>query len=238
MTLCCGYLSVTSGAETSLAHPNTTPKESGGVQQNSGGNRDAKHDDLMWLVGRWRCVTREYLGSHRGPDPGKPLSYVSEDFLEYFDVFLPYVDENLTTELYDAPRYREIAAQLLVRRVTQTPPFKEELIPMDPRGELVEICKDRIRVGGPLSNYTLRYRLIHASYPPRLVLESAFTRITLEKWSDTAGDIHTSYVRGLIFYYPSNALLSLAKTYERLRGEQALGKEHQKKSKERHYSGQ
>jgi hypothetical protein len=217
VALCCACLAIICMAQTSQLHNRTSPSELEDAHSKYAVTNDgAKNDDLMWLLGRWRCLTREYLGAHRGQDPGKPLSYVSEDFLEYFDVFFPYVDENLTTELYPPPRYREIAAQLLVRRVAQAPPFKEELIPMDPNGNLVEICKDRLRIGGPLSNYALRYTRIDTSSPPRLVLESAFTRITLEKLSDTAGDIHSSYVRGLIYFYPSNVLVSLAKKYHKL----------------------
>jgi hypothetical protein len=164
-------------------------------------------------------LTREHVASHTGDDEAAPIGYGSEDFLEYFDVFYPFADENLTLELYDSPRYRAIAAQLLVRRVAYTPPFAEDLIPMDPRGEDVEISNDSIRVGGPLFKYTFKYSFVATSYPPRLILESKHTRITFIKWSSTAGDLQSSWIRHPIYFYPPDALAALAARYERLRAE-------------------
>jgi len=180
-----------------------------------GEQSDAQHDDLLWLVGRWRCLTREYIGNRRGRDPGSPLGPLSEDFLEYLDVFYPYVDTNLTTTLPAYPKYRKICAQLLVRKVSHRPPFEEALVPMDPQGEYVEICRDRIRIG-VAQRYTFKYRHIKDANPPRLVLESPFTRIVLIKWASTAGDVCESWVGEPVKFYNRAKREALEKEYRRL----------------------
>jgi hypothetical protein len=144
-----------------------------------------------------------------------PLDDLGEDFLEYFDVFCPYADTNLTTVLEDAPHFRQIAAQLLVRRVAMEPPFQEDLIPMEPHGELVLIARNWLKVGG-IYSVPLKYTYISTSAPPRLVLESQFTRVTLLKWSSSPGDVRSSWVTAPLRYYDALTLERLANEYGKL----------------------
>ena len=102
----------------------------------------------------------------------------------------------------------------MVRKVSHEPPFEEALVPMDPHGEYVQICKDRIRVG-ILRKYAFRYTRVPNADPPRLVLESPFTRIVLQKWSANAGDVRKSWVDVPLKFYSHEKLQALEREYRR-----------------------
>src|SRR6266567_119980 len=79
-------------------------------------------DDLIWLQGRWKCVTREYLIKPESP----PISSTDAISLDYFNVYFPYVDDVLTLNVTDNPDDRPIAAEFVVMQVVSTErPFQE-----------------------------------------------------------------------------------------------------------------
>ena len=195
-----------------------TPLETNAVPLSRSSVRQDSRDDLAWLVGRWRCITRKYLSENRKylADPGSPLGPYTEDFLEYFNVYYPYADERLTLLITDNPSDRPIAAEFLVRKVGPAPRFEEKLVPMDPQGP-VEIAKDRICVGAGFEIFSFKYKRVKDVFPPRLVLESKHTRLVMEKLSDDAGDIAKSRVVAPLREYSSEQLSKLKAEYEALK---------------------
>lgn len=170
-------------------------------------------DDLEWLVGRWRCITREWLVSHDGP-----LGSGSEDALDYFNVYFPYADDHLTLELTDNPDDRPIAAEFLVRAVRAwgDEPFNDELLPMMDSGP-VRISKDRILVGSPFEGVEFHYSRGEGRWGPLLVLESKFMRLEFYKLPAPMLDIEKSFVHAPIKDYTSEQIAALKRRYERLR---------------------
>src|SRR5947208_2291768 len=69
-------------------------------------------DDLMWLVGRWRCISRQYFTKQE-----QLMAATGDSLLDYFNVYLPYADERLTVNVTGNPDDRPIAAEFLVRHV-------------------------------------------------------------------------------------------------------------------------
>lgn len=175
-------------------------------------------DDLAWLVGRWRCVSRQFLSPAREglKHPDLPLGWNTPDFLEYFNVYLPYADDQPTLLLSADPEERPIAAEFLVRKVEVTPVFEERLVAMSPRG-IVRIGTDRIRVGTPFDNLEFKYRLVQGEFSHTLSLETKYTRLVLEKLSSSPGDLLQSHVIAPIREYPEEKVRAIAEQYTKLR---------------------
>lgn len=172
-------------------------------------------NDLLWLVGRWRCITREYIKANRRNYADSPMSYSSEDFLEFINVYYPYVDEKPILTLDEYPHCRPIAAEFLVRAVQKSPPFTERLLPMEPDGGFVAICKNHIVVG-LRSKYIFKYQVVRDVFPPQILLESNITRLVLEKWSDDPGNIQSSCITEPIRFFSVDKIHELSRRYKEL----------------------
>jgi len=181
-------------------------------------------DDLQWLVGRWRCVTREWLVPWDGP-----LGTACEDSLDYFNVYFPFADDRLTLKLTDNPEDRPIAAEFLVRHVRGWlgNEFEEELVPMIDSGP-VRISKDRIRTGQTFETTEFKYyRREGRNSVSLLVLESDFMRLELYKVADDLGDIKKSFVQAPIKNYSPDQISDLRTRYQKLTQDEKPGKEHE-----------
>ena len=176
------------------------------------------NDDLLWLVGRWRCYARQYLDKIDGP-----LGSGAEDMLDYLNVYFPFADEKLTLRLTDNPEARPIAAEFLVREMVSDWPskgervYKDRLAPMSPWGE-VRISRDHIRVGSYPGDYIeFSYRTETRKHGLWLILESATMRLELFKFAGKAGDIKDSFVKAPIKDYTADRISELKRRYEKLR---------------------
>lgn len=176
-------------------------------------------DDLEWLVGRWRCMTREWLIPMDGP-----LGSACEDALDYFNVYYPYADENLTLQLTDRPDDRPIAAEFMARHVRSwfSEPFEERLVPMMEPGP-VRISKDRIWVGHPFCTVEFRYCRREGRYGPLLMLETKSMRLEFYKLHAAIGDIKNSFVEAPIKDYSAERVCELKQRYEQMRAKAADG---------------
>ncbi len=176
----------------------------------------AVEDDLEGLVGRWRCVTRQYLRKGQSD----MLSSDAEDSLDYLNVYFPYADDRLTLKLPEYPT-RPIAAEFLVRYIYSTDTFKEVLAPMSPRvleNELVRIGRRGIRYSTlPSESIYFKYRLEHRGVHLWLVLESNSMRLELLKLPQKLGDVKDSHVYASIKDYSPERIAELKKQYEELK---------------------
>ena len=142
-------------------------------------------DDLEWLIGRWVVVKREV----------KPESYmrsakhgVWEKWLEEFNVYYPFYDENIFPFLTGNPRDHPIAAEFLVR-----PAPKAALRIMGSTRSPVGIGINKIWY--PLNRFErIEFKFKHwidltGEY---LQLESDAVVITLRKKTGQPGDIRKS----------------------------------------------
>lgn len=139
--------------------------------------RNSSQDDLDWLIGKWRCIIKEYLAP-----PFVPMD--SRDNIEYFNVYLPYVDTNLTLTITSNPLDRWIAAEL----VCMTDYNFDYARFGTPRDSLpMSIGKEHIGAGYPEPNMERwKYSLVTNYYtgngvPFQLVLETKRVRIVFEK---------------------------------------------------------
>lgn len=139
--------------------------------------RKSNQDDLGWLIGKWRCITKEYLAPPFAPTD-------SRDRIEYFNVYLPYADTNLTLILTSNPLDRRIAAEL----VCMTDYDFDYARFGTPRDSLpMSIGKEHIGAGYPEPNMERwKYCLVTNFYtangiPVQLVLENWRVRIVFEK---------------------------------------------------------
>lgn len=178
---------------------------------NSGKDHSARSDRLEWLVGKWRCVERRFLA---------PLEqfegFHDEHSLEYFNVYLPYADENLTLKLTGNPDDRQIAAEFLIREEYFPPYSRGLLVPMYPRGQ-VGISTNRIWVGDPFNRFEFKYSVDLKATVPRLILESKHMHLELERVSRDAGDLKKSFVIAPVRGYSDQKLNELRRKYETLR---------------------
>jgi hypothetical protein len=167
-------------------------------------------DDLSWLVGRWQCVSRQYLTT-------RDLTVaVGDSLLEYFNVYLPYSDDRLTLRLTDNPDDRPLAAEFLVRHVYDVGEFREQLVPMFESGP-VRIGKDHIWYGSPMSeDFDFKYATKKRSGRIWLILESRAMRFELTKLLADVGDIHQSYVTAPVKGYSPERLQELKNRYGEL----------------------
>jgi hypothetical protein len=172
-----------------------------------------KQDDLGWLVGRWRCVTRQYLKKEN-----HPLGSAHEDFLEYFNVYLPYAGDQLTLNLTDNPQDREIAAEFLVKVVYDIGEFRERFEPMQPGGPVL-IGKDRIWYGfRPFDHFEFRYSVERRDLWLWLVLTSDHVRLELMKLEQAPlGKMSDSFIRAPIKGYPPERVSEIGRRYEELK---------------------
>jgi hypothetical protein len=197
---CCGGGESTN--EVSEATPRTLPR----INTNTA----AKLDDLGWLLGRWRCVSRQYLTKEEAMlAPGETL-------LDYFNVYFPYADDRLTLDLTDNPEDRPIAAEFLGMHVWEIGGFREQRGPMF-EGGLVRISKDRIWYGSPLSeDFNFKYST-ETRYGRRwLILESRAMRFELCKLDAPVGDLRQSCVVAPIKDYSPERIQGLNLKYAKL----------------------
>ena len=168
-------------------------------------------DDLGWLIGRWKCVTRQYIAARQSPMGGP-----GEDALDYFNVYLPYADDHLTLALTDEPNDRPISAEFLVRSVAWPGPFAERLIPMPERGP-VRIGRNRILYGNrPFEDYEFRYSVEQRGPYTWLKLESKSMRLELFKLPSEIGDVRQSQVAAPLKEYTPDRLANLRRQYAQL----------------------
>ena len=186
-----------------------SPNEAKKTAEQSSGPRI---DNLEWLVGRWRCMTREWLIPMDGP-----LGSACEDALDYFNVYFPYADEDLTLQLTDNPDDRPIAAEFLARHVRSwfSEPFEERLVPMMEPGP-VRISKDRIWVGHPFCTVEFRYSRREGRWGTLLMLETKSMRLEFYKLPAAIGDIKKSFVDAPIRDYSAEQVSELKRRYERM----------------------
>lgn len=170
----------------------------------------AAQDDLTWLVGRWLCVSRQYLNRHH------LAAAVGDSLLEYLNVYLPYSDEQLTLRLTDNPDDRPIAAEFLVRHVNDIGGFREQLVPMFEAGP-VRIGKDRIWYGSPMSeDFNFRYSIEKRDGRIWLILESRAMHFELIKLFSDVGNISQSFVTAPVKGYSPERIQELKHRYEDL----------------------
>ena len=178
----------------------------------------SSEDDLSWLVGRWRCYARQYLR-----DVG-PLGAGAEDTLEYFNVYFPYANDNITVKLTDDPRDRPIAAEFLVRSMDVSAlskdqdemRFHDRLVPMTPKG-LVSVSKDIIGISYPMG-YTFHYRRERrANNTLWLILESGVMHLELCKMTPQTGPIKDSWAIAPIKDYSHEHTAELQQKYSDLK---------------------
>ena len=167
-------------------------------------------DDLAWLIGRWLCVSRQYLTT-RDLSAG-----VGDSLLEYFNVYLPYADDRLTLRLTSNPDDRPIAAELLVRHVYDVGGFREQLVPMFEAGP-VRIGKGRIWYGSPMSeDFNFKYSIEKRDGRVWLILESRAMRFELMKLFSEVADIRQSFVTAPVKDYSHERLQELKRQYGEL----------------------
>ena len=166
-------------------------------------------DDLEWLVGRWRCMTRERLVPWDGP-----LGSAGEDALDYFNVYFPYADDHLTLQLTDNPDDRPIAAEFLVRLVVYGSQFEERLTPME--WGPVRISTDQIWVGERFDTIAFRYYRRKGRDGTVLILESKFMRLEFYRIPADVGDIKKSFVHAPIRDYSPAKVSDLKQRYEQM----------------------
>jgi len=173
-------------------------------------HKDGSYDDLQWMLGRWWCVEKAWLnptntlhGSH------------DERLLEWFNVYLPYSDKNLTVALTDDPEDRQIAAEFIVRSDPNDYYAKAGLSPMSPRS-VVRLSTTKIRIGDMFNRIDLSYKLITNSRAIRMEIESKHMRLLFEKQCDETGDIRKSWVVAPLVKYSDQELALLAQNYIKL----------------------
>lgn len=169
------------------------------------------YDDLEWLVGRWWCIEKSWLdqaehleGSH------------DERLVEWFNVFLPYADENLTLKVTGTPEDRRIAAEFVIRADPNDYYASKGLAPMSPRS-VVCISTNVIRIGDPLHPFDLNYRRIKDSKKPRIEMKSKHMRLVFEKMCDIPGDVRESWALAPITDCSSEELEILSLRYRELK---------------------
>lgn len=175
-----------------------------------------RQDDLMWLVGRWRCITRQYID-------GSEHSYFSPlDFIEYFNVYLPYADKNLTLNVTGTPFDRQIAAELLARQALNFNGQLEEILKPVVDGCPIYIGTGKIWTGYPsASGREFRFFYNTNTSLPRIVLEGQGTRTVFERLpdfsvDDMARELTNSTVCAPIKDYSVSKRMALKREYDRL----------------------
>jgi hypothetical protein len=186
------------------------PQGEANAQASGAGRPHARTDDLSWLVGKWHCVSNTWV------DQSRKLGGDDEHLLEWFNVYFPYADDNLTLELTDNPDDRPIAAEFLIRPDLGSPYHRDGITPMPPTS-VVRISTNRIRVGGMFDLVEFKYCRLQSAAAPRLELESKFVRLVLEKTSDTPGQIQKSWVDAPIRRYEQDQIDALRLRYDELR---------------------
>jgi len=131
------------------------------------GAQAAVRDDLKWLVGRWRCLTRQFRSA---PDD-HPIS--DGDLLEYFNVYLPYADDNLSVKLTGDPMDRQIAAEFLTSYTGNNVrgEFTQSLAPPNDFSP-VYISTNAIRAGYPFYTEFIYHRQTSDVSPTLLILDT------------------------------------------------------------------
>jgi hypothetical protein len=140
-----------------------------------------------------------------------------EDFMEYFNVYFPYVDERMTLVLTDNPEDRPIAAEFVAKVVYSIGEFRERPERMAPGGPVL-IGKDRIWYGfRPFDHKEFRWSLEKRDLWLWLVLESEHVHLELIKL-DTAplGSVHDSFVVAPLKDYSDERLSELKGRYQEL----------------------
>lgn len=203
----------------SSTRPAETPRDQGSSSPAEHKPGSLSSDDLVWLVGKWRTVTNTWV------DPRRKLQGLDEHLLEWFNVYFPYADEDLTLRLTDNPEDRPIAAEFLIRPDPESLYQKAGLVPMVPTS-IVRIGRNRIWVGGMFDLVEFKYKRVLDVAPPRLMLESKRVKIILEKTTDRAGEITNSWVVAPVRNYPATTIEMLQRKYGELRETQ----QHPKKS--------
>lgn len=164
-----------------------TTASSGAAGVQAGGEMDdVIYDDLAWLVGKWRCVSRKLLEAPHPPVADRR----GLERVEAFNVYYPFGYGEPTLRLTRVPN-RTIAAEMLVRT------DEGDQLPMDP-GYPVMIGIDRILIGHPSPFSVLvqyRYAFDETDGSEKLELWSDQVRLLFEKVSDEAGDISKSWIR-------------------------------------------
>jgi hypothetical protein len=178
-----------------------------------------KQDDLEWLVGRWRVVTRRYLKKEN-----HPMGSAWEDFMEYFNVYFPYADERMTLALTDHPEDRPITAEFVAKVVYSIGEFRERPEPMAPGGPVL-IGKDRIWYGfRPFDHKEFRYSVEKRDLWLWLVLESEHVHLELIKLDEAPlGSVRDSFVVAPLKDYGDERLSELKGRYEELKRDAKVG---------------
>lgn len=140
-----------------------------------------RYDDLEWMMGRWRVITREYLDRPASMFPGGDAL----DFLEYVDAYLPYADDKVSVTIAEDPLQRPICARFLVRMIrdSYSSNVLESLRIMGHwyTASTAFVGTKSIAYGIQNDHKVFGYERVRASgvYPPRLILFSKHTRVTL-----------------------------------------------------------
>lgn len=203
----CGYQEASEGSVLAENHDPSVHVQSTGVNdQNSSGSR--LQADIEWLVGRWRCVARQYFTKDQ-----MQMAINGDSLLDYFNVYFPYADDQLTVELTEQPA-RQIAAEFVTRRVYDPDNFRERPWPMFEGGP-VFIGKNRTVYGNipRSSDFDFKYSTEERSGTLWLILESRSMRFELVKKSEVAGNIEGSFVQAPIRTYSPERIAELQRRY-------------------------
>jgi hypothetical protein len=169
-------------------------------------------DDLAWLVGRWKCVGRQYFTEEE-----RRMAASGDSLLDYFNVYFPYADDRLTLALTENPDDRPIAAEFVARQVHDVSEFRENPRPMFEGGP-VRIGRQQIWYGPRLSSdFDFRYWVEQKGDRLWLILQSKAMRFELVKLFAATGNIRKSFVSAPVRDYSKEHLLDLEHRYAELK---------------------
>ena len=204
----CGHCQTSTATASQQSLPSAGSGALGDGRKSSG---PPAYDDLDWLVGRWWCVEKSWLAETNRIGGGH-----SERVLEWFNVYYPFADENLTLQLTGNPEDRCIAAEFVIRTDPNDYYAKKGLSSMSPRS-VVCISTNVIAVGDRFNRFELKYRLVNGSKRPRLEMESKHMRLVFEKVCDVPGDIRESGTVAPIKTYSPEKIAALERQYRELK---------------------
>lgn len=138
--------------------------------------------------------------------------------MEYFNVYFPYADEQLTLALTDNPEDRPIAAEFVVKVVYSIGEFRERPERMQPGGAVL-VGKDRIWYGfRPFDHKEFRWSLEKRDLWLWLILESEHVHLELIKLDAAPlGSVRDSFVVAPLRDYSDERLSELKGRYQELK---------------------
>lgn len=168
------------------------------------------YDDLGWLVGKWWCIEMHYADAKYT----WPRSSTATELIEWFNVYYPFADTNLTLKLSGNPADRPIAAEFVIRYPATSVHYRG-LGRAEPAG-MVAISTNFLWVGRGMDVLMFEYHLNREGKVPRLVMQLGTLELVFERVSEDPGDIRDSFAIAPIRYYSGASVSQLQRRYVRL----------------------